>query len=193
MRDGQVAGARNARHGQPDRIRGSLWIGRRRLRDVRAAGGLFSPVRLLGFRGRTILSMATEDPAGIRLGDEVTSLGRRPSIPFGPDMLGRVLDANGKPLDGKGRYRSTRIVEIDSAPPKALAERVAIREPLGCGIRAVDAFTTCGRGQRLGLFGGSGVGKSTLLGMMCRGASADVIVMALVGERGREVGGNFWK
>jgi flagellum-specific ATP synthase len=86
-----------------------------------------------------------------------------------------------------GGHRSTRMVEIDSAAPRAL-ERVMIREPLGCGIRALDAFTTCGRGQRLGIFGGSGVGKSTLLGMMCRGAAADVIVMALVGERGREVG-----
>ena len=102
-------------------------------------------------------------------------------------MLGRVFDANGLPLDGIGAYRSTRMVEIDGSAPKAL-ERLPIREPLGCGIRALDAFVTCGRGQRLGIFGGSGVGKSTLLGMMCRGTAADVIVMALVGERGREVG-----
>jgi len=102
-------------------------------------------------------------------------------------MLGRVLNANGEPLDGMGPYRSTRIVDIDRPAPQAL-ERLPIREPLGCGVRALDAFATCGRGQRLGIFGGSGVGKSTLLGMMCRGAAADVIVMALVGERGREVG-----
>lgn len=155
--------------------------------EIRAASGLRFAGEIVGFRGRTILSMMTEDPTGIRLGDTVTSLGCRPSVPVGADMLGRVIDANGQPLDGMGGYRSTRMVEIDGAAPKAL-ERVTIREPLGCGIRALDGFTTCGRGQRLGIFGGSGVGKSTLLGMMCRGAAADVIVMALVGERGREVG-----
>jgi flagellum-specific ATP synthase len=155
--------------------------------EIRAASGARFAGEIVGFRGRTILSMMTEDPTGIRLGDEVTSLGGRPAVSVGPDMLGRVLDANGQPLDGIGGYRSTRMVEIDGAAPKAL-ERLPIREPLGCGIRALDAFTTCGRGQRLGIFGGSGVGKSTLLGMMCRGTAADVIVMALVGERGREVG-----
>ena len=155
--------------------------------EVKAANGARFAGEIVGFRGRTILSMMTEDPMGIRLGDTVTSLGGRPSASVGADMLGRVLDANGQPLDGRGGYRSTRMVEIDGPAPKAL-ERLPIREPLGCGIRALDAFTTCGRGQRLGIFGGSGVGKSTLLGMMCRGASADVIVMALVGERGREVG-----
>lgn len=155
--------------------------------EISAATGIHLKGEIVGFRGRTILSMMTEDPTGVRLGDTVTSLGGRPSLPFGPEMLGRVLDANGEPIDGLLGYRSTRIVEIDGAAPKAL-ERLPIREPLGCGIRALDAFTTCGRGQRLGIFGGSGVGKSTLLGMMCRGSASDVIVMALVGERGREVG-----
>lgn len=155
--------------------------------EIRAATGAQLKGEIVGFRGRTILSMMTEEPAGIRMGDVVTTLGGRPSVPFGPHMLGRVLDANGQPLDGIGGYRSTHMVEVDGTAPKAL-ERLPIREPLGCGIRALDAFTTCGRGQRLGIFGGSGVGKSTLLGMMCRGAAADVIVMALVGERGREVG-----
>lgn len=154
---------------------------------IKAASGAQFAGEIVGFRGRTILSMMTDDPTGIRLGDEVTSLGGRPAVPVGPEMLGRVLDANGQPLDGTGGYRSTRMVDIDASAPKAL-ERLPIREPLGSGIRALDAFTTCGRGQRLGIFGGSGVGKSTLLGMMCRGAAADVIVMALVGERGREVG-----
>jgi flagellum-specific ATP synthase len=131
--------------------------------------------------------MMTEFPAGIRLGDAVIGMGRRPSVRVGVDLLGRVVDANGDPLDGKGAYRSTRLMEIDGQAPKPL-ERLPIREPLGCGIRALDAFVPCGRGQRLGIFGGSGVGKSTLLGMMSRGTEADVIVMALVGERGREVG-----
>jgi len=155
--------------------------------EIRASSGARFAGEIVGFRGRTVLSMMTEDPTGIRLGDVVTSLGCRPSVAVGADMLGQVLDANGQALDGVGKYRSTRMVEIDSPAPNAL-ERLPIREPLGCGIRALDAFTTCGRGQRLGIFGGSGVGKSTLLGMMCRGAAADVIVMALVGERGREVG-----
>jgi flagellum-specific ATP synthase len=155
--------------------------------EITAASGARFAGEIVGFRGRTILSMMTEDPTGVRVGDEVTSLGGRPAVPVGPGMLGRVVDANGQPLDGMRGYRSTRMVEIDGSAPKAL-ERLPIREPLGCGIRALDAFATCGRGQRLGIFGGSGVGKSTLLGMMCRGAAADVIVMALVGERGREVG-----
>src|ERR1700744_3062689 len=155
--------------------------------EITAASGARFAGEIVGFHGRTILSMMTEDPMGVRAGDEVTPLGGRPAAPIGPGMLGRVLDANGQPLDGVPGYRSSRMVEIDGSAPKAL-ERLPIREPLGCGIRALDAFTTCGRGQRLGVFGGSGDGKSTLLGIMCRGAAADVIVMALVGERGREVG-----
>lgn len=155
--------------------------------EIQLANGSLFRGEIVGFRGRTILSMMSEDPKGVRMGDVVTALGRRPAVPVGEEMLGRVLDANGEPLDNMGGYRSTRIVEIDGPAPKAL-ERVTIREVLGCGIRALDGFVTCGRGQRLGIFGGSGVGKSTLLGMMCRGTAADVIVMALVGERGREVG-----
>ena len=87
---------------------------------MRAATGARFAGEIVGFRGRTILSMMTEDPTGIRLGDVVTSLGGRPSVPVGPDMLGRVLDANGQPLDGMGAYRSTRMVEIDGSAPKAL-------------------------------------------------------------------------
>lgn len=155
--------------------------------EVRGADGRVYSGEIIGFRGKTILSMMTESPVGIRLGDRMTALGRRPSIAVGPQMLGRVLDAGGRPIDDLGPYRSTDLRAIDSAAPGPL-ERVPIREPLGCGIRALDAFVPCGRGQRLGIFGGSGVGKSTLLGMMARGTEADVIVMALVGERGREVG-----
>lgn len=142
---------------------------------------------IVGFRGKTILSMITEVPVGIRLGDRVTAIGRRPFVSVGSAMLGRVLDANGRPLDGLGPYQAARAMEIEGDAPKPM-DRLPIREPLGCGIRALDAFVPCGRGQRLGVFGGSGVGKSTLLGMMARGTAADVIVMALVGERGREVG-----
>jgi flagellum-specific ATP synthase len=142
---------------------------------------------IVGFRGRTILSMMTETPTGIGLGDVVTAMGRRPAVRVGPDLLGRVLDANATPIDGLGSYCATQVKEIDGQAPQPL-ERIPIRESLGCGVRALDGFISCGRGQRLGIFGGSGVGKSTLLGMMARGTAADVIVMALVGERGREVG-----
>ena len=105
----------------------------------------------------------------------------------GPGLLGRVIDPAGNPLDGKGDYRATHAVTIDGSAPLPL-ERVPIREPLGCGIKAIDGFLTCGRGQRVGILGGSGVGKSTLIGMMARGTAADMTVLALVGERGREVG-----
>jgi flagellum-specific ATP synthase len=131
--------------------------------------------------------MAVENPQGIRFGDRIVAWGTRPSIRVGSDLLGRVIDATGTPLDSKGEYRGERAVWVDGSAPLPL-DRVPIREPLGCGIRALDAFVTCGRGQRLGIFGGSGVGKSTLLGMMARGTSADMTVLALVGERGREVG-----
>ncbi len=113
--------------------------------------------------------------------------GARPSVRVGPELLGRVIDPAGNPLDGKGAYRATKAVTIDGSAPLPL-DRAPIREPLGCGIRAIDGFMTCGRGQRIGIFGGSGVGKSTLIGMMARGTSADMTVLALVGERGREVG-----
>jgi len=101
-------------------------------------------------------------------------------------MLGRVIDGAGRPLDGKPAYRAREHWPLFHEAPLPLS-RMPIREPLGCGIRAIDGFVTCGRGQRVGLFGGSGVGKSTLIGMMARGTSADLTVLALVGERGREV------
>jgi len=142
---------------------------------------------VVGFRGSTMLSMAVDNPQGIRFGDRIVAWGTRPTMRVGPALLGRVIDAVGSPLDSKGEYRSERSVWVDGSAPQPL-DRVPIRETLGCGIRALDAFVTCGRGQRLGIFGGSGVGKSTLLGMMARGTSADMTVLALVGERGREVG-----
>ena len=142
---------------------------------------------IIGFRGSTMLSMTADNPQGIRFGDQIMTWGARPSVRVGPGLLGRVIDTTGNPLDGKGDYRATHSVSIDGSAPLPL-ERVPIREPLGCGIRAIDGFVTCGRGQRVGIFGGSGVGKSTLIGMMARGTAADMTVLALVGERGREVG-----
>lgn len=141
---------------------------------------------IVGFRGPKVLSMCLERPRGIRYGDSIITYGRRPEIAVGEGLIGRVVDATGYPLDGLGKYRAERSRAIDVNGPLPL-ERVSIREKLGSGIRAVDALLTCGRGQRMGIFGGSGVGKSTLIGMMTRGTSADVTVLALIGERGREV------
>ena len=155
--------------------------------EVVSAQGRTYAGEVVGFRGAVMLSMTLEKPQGIRFGDRVVARGLHPSVPVGPEMLGRVLDATGRPLDAAGELRCVKHVPVDGSAPLPL-DRAPIREPLGCGVRVLDAFVTCGRGQRLGIFGGSGVGKSTLLGMMCRGTSADLTVMALVGERGREVG-----
>src|SRR5579872_4052605 len=149
-------------------------------------GGKNCAGEIIGFRGSTMLSMAADQPQGIRFGDKIVTWGARPSIRVGPGMLGRVVDTAGNPLDGLGDYRAIHSVSLDGSAPLPL-DRVPIREPLSCGIRAIDGFLTCGRGQRVGIFGGSGVGKSTLIGMMARNTSADMTVLALVGERGREV------
>lgn len=141
---------------------------------------------IVGFRGAKILSMCLERPSGIRYGDRIVTRGNRPTVPVGDKLLGRVIDACGAGLDGAGGIPTEMNRPIDVSGPRAL-ERIAIREPLSCGIRAVDGLLTCGRGQRMGIFGGSGVGKSTLIGMMTRGTSADLTVLALIGERGREV------
>jgi flagellum-specific ATP synthase len=155
--------------------------------EITSASGKKYSGQVIGFRGSTMLSMVVENPQGIRFGDRIVAWGTRASIRVGNDLLGRVIDATGVPLDSNGEYRGERAVWVDGSAPQPL-DRVPIREALGCGIRALDAFVTCGRGQRIGIFGGSGVGKSTLLGMMARGTSADMTVLALVGERGREVG-----
>jgi flagellum-specific ATP synthase len=150
--------------------------------EVQGQEGRLYPGEIVGFRGSTMLSMTLERPQGVRYGDRVIARGTHASIRVGSEMLGRVIDATGLP-----EYRAERTVPVDGVAPLPL-DRVPIREPLGCGVRVLDAFVPCGRGQRLGIFGGSGVGKSTLLGMMASGTEADLTVMALVGERGREVG-----
>jgi flagellum-specific ATP synthase len=141
---------------------------------------------IVGFRDSTVLAMPLERPAGIRLGDRITTWGAAPALRVGPELLGRVIDATGSPLDSGPDYRAASRLPLDGSAPLPL-DRTPIQEPIGCGVRAIDAFLTCGRGQRIGIFGGSGVGKSTLLGMMARGTGADMTVLALVGERGREV------
>lgn len=150
--------------------------------------GTASDGEIIGFRGETVLSMPLDSPSGIRYGDRVLCRRQYPTTPVGQALIGRVVDARGFPLDGLGTIRPEANVAVHAKAPAAM-ERVAITRPLGCGVRAIDGFLTCGRGQRVGIFGGSGVGKSTLIGMMVRNTEADVVVLALVGERGREVRG----
>src|SRR5271165_6342844 len=152
---------------------------------ITADGRTFSG-EIVGFRGRTVLSMPLERPAGIRFGDRIVTRGTQPMLRVGPAMLGRVIDGTGKPIDSLKPYSAREYWPLQSDAPLPL-EREPIRSPLGCGIRAIDGMLTCGRGQRVGIFGGSGVGKSTLIGMMTRATAAGLTVLALVGERGREV------
>ena len=155
--------------------------------ELRDSTGKVYAGEVVGFRGTTVLTMPLEKPGGLRYGDTITALGRPPSVPVSGDLIGRVVDGRGLPIDGGPRITGCERRTLDHQAPLAL-QRFPIREALACGIRAIDGFITCGRGQRLGIFGGSGVGKSTLIGMMARGTAADVTVLALVGERGREVG-----
>jgi flagellum-specific ATP synthase len=155
--------------------------------EIIDSSGRHWPGEIVGFRGHTVLSMALRRPTGIRYGDQVVVFGRRPSLRLSDQLLGRVLDGAGHPIDGGAAPDCRERCALDREAPLALA-RTPIRDPLGCGIRAIDAFLTCGRGQRVGIFGGSGVGKSTLIGMMARNTNADLTVLGLIGERGREVG-----
>jgi flagellum-specific ATP synthase len=123
---------------------------------------------------------------GIRQGDVIRVSGRAASIGMSEAYKGRVLDGLGMPLDGKALPSATKHQELYSDPANPL-DRDPIRDPMQTGVRSIDGLLTCGIGQRIGIFGGSGVGKSTLLGMLARYASADINIIALVGERGREV------
>jgi flagellum-specific ATP synthase len=134
----------------------------------------------------TATCMPVEEATGVRTGTPVESLGGPLEISVGAGLLGRVLDGLGRPLDGAPLPEGLERVRVDGRPPHPLTRRRITRQ-LGLGVRCLDAFTPCGVGQRLGLFAGSGVGKSSLLSMIARGTEADVVVLALVGERGREV------
>jgi flagellum-specific ATP synthase len=141
---------------------------------------------VVGFREHRMLLMPLGDASGLHVGCEVAAC-ERPALPVpGPEMLGRVLDALGRPFDGLGLLSVDPTASLNAAPPHPL-RRQRIKQTFATGVRTIDAFTPVGRGQRLGLFAGSGVGKSTLMGMIARGSEADVVVIALVGERGREV------
>ncbi len=154
--------------------------------EILASGGRTVRAQVVGFRGGRLLSMLLEDTAGIRPGDAIVARSGEATVPAGPELLGRVLDGFGRPIDGQGPLLAAFPQPVDAPPPGPL-DREPISEPLITGIRAIDSLLTCGKGQRIGIFGGSGVGKSTLLGAMSRQNSADVSVIALVGERNREV------
>lgn len=141
---------------------------------------------VVGFHERGILLMPLGELAGLHPGSSVQPLGRSFGVDVSPGMLGRVLNGLGHPIDGKGKLEITERVPLTGEPPHPL-ERKHITEPLVTSVRTIDGMLTIGKGQRVGIFSGSGVGKSTLLGMIARQAKADVNVIALLGERGREV------
>lgn len=141
---------------------------------------------VVGFNGGRVLIMPYGDLEGLQPGSAVEVLGRAASVGVGDGLLGRVIDAHGEPIDGKGPIAWDRKRPLAAEPLNPL-RRTTIDTALPTGVRAIDGPLTIGRGQRVGIFSGSGVGKSTLLGMIARGTSADLNVIALVGERGREV------
>lgn len=155
--------------------------------EIVDASGARHLAEVIGFHGSNVVSMTVESSDGIRFGDEISSLGATPRFEVGDLLIGRVLDAMGSPIDKRGGLGRTTALPLDGNVPQPL-ERVPIRMPIGTGVRSLDGLLTVGRGQRVGIFGGSGVGKSTLIGMMTRNSEAEVIVVGLVGERGREVG-----
>jgi flagellum-specific ATP synthase len=141
---------------------------------------------VIGFRDELTLLYPHENLLGVRRGNRVRLLRTFRWLRVGPELLGRVVDAEGHAIDGRPQPALTGRTQLNRRPPPAL-ERPRIGEPLSTGIRVIDGLLTCGLGQRMGIFAGSGVGKSVLLGMMARYTSADVNVIALIGERGREV------
>jgi flagellum-specific ATP synthase len=140
----------------------------------------------VGFRDAKVLLMPLGELGGIAAGSDVVALGKPLRIGLADALLGRVLDGLGRPIDGLGPIVDAKRAEVSGTPPSAL-HRCRVTQPLGVGVRAIDGLLTVGKGQRAGIFAGSGVGKSTVLGMIARNTDADVNVIALVGERGKEV------
>jgi flagellum-specific ATP synthase len=149
-----------------------------------AAHGVYAEV--VGFRDHRVLLMPLGELHDVSAGCDVVASSFQSSVPVGPRLIGRVIDGLGQPIDGKGPLGAEFAKSLRASPPNPL-RRVRISDSFETGIKALDVFTPIGRGQRVGIFAGSGVGKSTLLGMMARGADSDINVIALVGERGREL------
>jgi flagellum-specific ATP synthase len=154
--------------------------------EIVTQGGRPIRTQVIGFRDGRVLSMPLEETDGLHLGDPIMARKEDARMEAGPELLGRVIDGFGKPLDDLGPIGAKEPYELYASAPGPI-DREPISEPLVTGIRAIDSLLTCGKGQRIGIFGGSGVGKSTLLGAMSRHSSADVSVIALIGERNREV------
>ncbi|MBI3768931.1 MAG: FliI/YscN family ATPase [Deltaproteobacteria bacterium] len=154
--------------------------------SIERRDGAAVAAEVVGFRERRILLMPLGDVSGLEPGNRIVVVRERPVFGAGPGLLGRILDGLGAPLDGGRPIEGERDISLYGAPLNPLT-RAPIRTPLDLGIRAMNALLTCGTGQRLGIFSGSGVGKSSLLGMIARATRAEVNVIALIGERGREV------
>ena len=148
--------------------------------------GIKHRAEVIGFRGARVISMPMKTTDGVRFGDSVTALGCGPEVIVGEGMIGRILDGMGIPMDGRMFAGPTESLPLEGKVHTPL-DRVPIHISASTGIRTIDGLLTVGRGQRVGIFGGSGVGKSTLIGIMTRNTEADVTVVGLVGERGREV------
>ena len=144
-----------------------------------------SLAEVVGFKEEFSILMPLEDVTGLKKGCEVIKTGRTVSIPVGEEIKGRVIDALGRPIDGKRLSLKEYRPIVSEAPNPLIRNRIL--EPLPMGVRSIDGFLTIGKGQRIGIFAGSGVGKSTLLGMIARNTTADINVIGLIGERGREV------
>ncbi len=142
--------------------------------------------QVVGFRSGEAILLSLTDMAGIAPGAPVVCRDPEQRVGVGMLLLGRVIDGMGRPIDGRGELLPDEFYPTNRAAPEPM-ERLRVDEPIATGVRALDAMTTVGRGQRLGIFAGTGVGKSVLMGMIARYTAADVIVVALVGERGREV------
>ena len=140
---------------------------------------------VVGLDGTTVKLSAFGNTRGIEVGCEVVASGKTLQVPVGKSLLGRVIDATGSPCDGKGALVPETYYPADCEPPDPMIRR-PIDKRITTGVRAIDTLLTVGKGQRLGIFAGSGVGKSTLLSMIARNTNADVNVIALIGERGRE-------
>jgi FliI/YscN family ATPase len=156
--------------------------------EIQTSNGRRIRTQVAGFRNGRILSIPLEEIDGLEPGDRIYSRPEDARVSVGPGLLGRVLDGFGLPMDGGPPIEAEAKYDLFATPPGPL-EREHIKVPLVTGVRAIDSMLPCGLGQRIGLFGGSGVGKSTLLGAMSRQNSADVTVIALIGERNREVRG----
>ncbi|MCR4401108.1 MAG: EscN/YscN/HrcN family type III secretion system ATPase, partial [Syntrophomonadaceae bacterium] len=141
---------------------------------------------VVGFRGNKTLLMPLGDLEGVGHGSEICATGRTLTVPVSFRMVGRVLNGLGQAIDGRGPLPAEQVYPVMNHPPNPLQRR-RITEVLSVGVRAIDGLITLGKGQRMGILAGSGVGKSTLLGMIARNTNADVNVIALIGERGREV------